>query len=68
MALPWEPKASPAQRVALGEEGQRMSELSPPGGSEGYGACDDEGGGSDVSKLDNALACVDDFVSQKLGL
>ena len=26
------------------------------------------GGGSDVSKLDNALACVDDFVSQKLGL
>ncbi len=36
-----------------------MSELSPPGGSEGYGACGDE---------DNALACVDDFVSQKLGL
>ena len=26
------------------------------------------GGGSDVSKLDNALACVDDFVSQKLGV
>ena len=26
------------------------------------------GGGTDVSKLDNALACVDDFVSQKLGL
>ena len=26
------------------------------------------GGDSDVSKLDNALACVDDFVSQKLGL
>ena len=26
------------------------------------------GGGTDISKLDNALACVDDFVSQKLGL
>ena len=24
--------------------------------------------GTDISKLDNALACVDDFVSQKLGL
>ena len=26
------------------------------------------GGGSDVSKLDNALACVDDFVAEKLGV
>ena len=26
------------------------------------------GGGTDISKLDNALACVDDFVAQKLGL
>ena len=26
------------------------------------------GGGSGVSKLDNALACVDDFVTQKLEL
>ena len=36
--------------------------------TEQSGLCDDEGGGIDVSKLDNALACVDDFVSQKLGL
>ena len=26
------------------------------------------GGGTDISKLDNALACVDDFVAQKLGV
>ena len=32
------------------------------------GLCADEGGGSDVVKLDDALAAVDNFVAEKLGL
>ena len=69
MALPREPKASPAQRVALGEEeqGSRRS-FRRQAETERSGLCDDEGGGNDVSKLDNALASVDDFVQAKLGL
>ena len=30
------------------------------------GLCGDEGGGSDLLKLDDALAVVDDFVAEKL--
>ena len=45
-----------------------MSELLPLGESEGYGVCDDEGGGSDLSKLDDALAAVDNLVADKLGV
>ena len=36
------------------------------GGDEGCEACSDEGGGSDLLKLDDALAVVDDFVAEKL--
>lgn len=32
------------------------------------GVCADEGGGSDVLKLDDALAAVDNFVAEKLGV
>ena len=72
------------KRVALGEEEQgsvrsfrRQAETKQRGlkvncpmwaREGGLGHCDDEGGGSGVSKLDNALACVDDFVTQKLEL
>ena len=31
------------------------------------GLCDDGGGGTDLLKLDDALASVDDFVAGKLG-
>ena len=37
------------------------------GEPEQSGLCDDEGGGSDLLKLDDALASVDDFVASKLG-
>ena len=36
------------------------------GQDERSGACGDEGGGSDLLKLDDALASVDDFVAEKL--
>ena len=36
------------------------------GRDERSGACGDEGGGSDLLKLDDALASVDDFVAEKL--
>ncbi len=77
-------QGEPSTAGRLGRGGAReRAQFSPPGGNGaertqgelprgaregGLGHCDDEGGGSDVSKLDNALACVDDFVSQKLGL
>ena len=32
------------------------------------GLCADEGGGTDVLKLDDALATIDDFVAGKLGI
>ena len=38
----------------------------PEGLDERSGACADEGGGSDLLKLDDALASVDDFVAEKL--
>ena len=40
----------------------------PPGRPERSGLCGDEGGGSDLLKLDDALAKVDDLVAEKLGL
>ena len=40
----------------------------PTGRPEGSGLCGDEGGGTDVLKLDDALAKVDDLVAEKLGL
>ena len=38
------------------------------GGNGVSGVCADEGGGSDVVKLDDALAAVDNFVAEKLGV
>ena len=38
------------------------------GGNGMSGVCADEGGGSDVLKLDDALAAVDNFVAEKLGV
>ena len=35
-------------------------------GTEQSGLCDDEGGGTNVLKLDDALASMDDFVAEKL--
>ena len=34
--------------------------------AEPSGLCDDEGGGTNVLKLDDALASMDDFVAEKL--
>ena len=45
-----------------------MGEGWPPGRPERSGLCGDEGGGSDVLKLDDALAKVDGLVAEKLGL
>ena len=36
------------------------------GRPDGSGLCDDEGGGTNVLKLDDALASMDDFVAEKL--
>ena len=63
----WGPRRSPAKRVRWGEEEQgsgcsfcRQTEAEPSG------LCDDEGGGTNVLKLDDALASMDDFVAEKL--
>ena len=62
-------QGEPSTAGRLGRGGAReRAQFSPQAGNEAERLCDDEGGGSDMSKLDNALACVDDFVSQKLGL
>ena len=56
--------------VAKGvKAGDIIKAVAPICGGKGGGKPDSAmGGGSDVLKLDNALATVDDFVSQKLGL
>ena len=56
--------------VAKGvKAGDIIKTIAPICGGKGGGKPDSAmGGGSDVVKLDNALAAVDDFVSQKLGL
>ena len=56
--------------VAKGvKAGDIIKAVAPICGGNGGGKPDSAmGGGSDVLKLDNALATVDDFVSQKLGL
>ena len=56
--------------VAKGvKAGDIIKAITPICGGKGGGKPDSAmGGGSDVVKLDNALAAVDDFVSQKLGL
>ena len=56
--------------VAKGAKaGDIIKAITPICGGRGGGKPDSAmGGGSDVVKLDNALAAVDDFVSQKLGL
>ena len=52
-----------------GKAGDIIKAIAPICGGKGGGKPDSAmGGGSDVVKLDNALAAVDDFVSQKLGL
>ena len=58
------------QAVAKGvKAGDIIKAVAPICGGKGGGKPDSAmGGGSDVLKLDNALATVDDFVSQKLGL
>ncbi|WP_417045063.1 hypothetical protein [Dysosmobacter sp.] len=64
--FPRGPRRSPAKRVRWGEEEQRNERVFAAGGNEGCGVCSDEGGGSDLLKLDDALAAVDDFVAEKL--
>lgn len=67
----WDPHRSPAPAGPDGErrrKGAPRSFRRPWAETEQSGLCADEGGGSDVLKLDNALAAVDDFVSQKLGV
>ena len=56
--------------VAKGvKAGDIIRAIAPICGGKGGGKPDSAmGGGSDIVKLDNALAAVDDFVSQKLGL
>ena len=58
------------EAVAKGvKAGDIIKAIAPICGGKGGGKPDSAmGGGSDVVKLDNALAAVDDFVSQKLGL
>jgi len=64
---PWEPGTSPAKRVVLGEETQGSAwRFRRQAEAEQSGFCVDEGGGSDLLKLDDALASVDDFVASKL--
>ena len=63
------PRRGPAERARWGEEAQGSERsFRRRAETELSGLCADEGGGSDVLKLDNALAAVDDFVSQKLGV
>ena len=58
------------EAVAKGvKAGDIIKAVAPICGGKGGGKPDSAmGGGSDVLKLDDALATVDDFVSQKLGL
>ena len=63
--LPRGPRRS--RRLRWGEEEQRNGRAFAAGGGEGCEACTDEGGGSDLLKLDGALAAVDGFVAEKLG-
>ncbi len=58
------------ETVAKGiKAGEVIKAVTAVCGGKGGGKPDSAmGGGSDVSKLDNALACVDDFVMQKLEL
>ena len=57
------------KRAALGEEAQGSAgRFRRQAETELSGLCADEGGGSDVVKLDDALAAVDNFVAEKLGL
>ena len=61
------PGPSPATRVGTGEEPQdSMRRFRRQAESERSWLCGDEGGGSDLLKLDDALASVDDFVAYKL--
>ena len=55
-------------RSLWGEEEQRNGRVFAAGGDEGCVVCSDEGGGSDLLKLDDALAVVDDFVAEKLNI
>mgnify|MGYP005790242455 CR=1 FL=1 len=62
-------QSEPSGAGRFGRGGAReRSEGWPPGRPERSGLCADEGGGSDVLKLDDALAQVDDFVAEKLGV
>ena len=58
------------EAVAKGiKAGDIIKQISAIAGGSGGGKPDSAmGGGKDVTKLDNALAAVDDFVSSKLGL
>ena len=58
------------EAVAKGiKAGDVIKQISAIAGGSGGGKPDSAmGGGKDVTKLDNALAAVDDFVSSKLGL
>ncbi len=67
----WDPHRSPAPAGPMGRGGarERREVFAVLGRKQSRAElCADEGGGSDVLKLDNALAAVDDFVSQKLGV
>ena len=55
-------EAGPVGRGAARER----AEVSPQVEPEQSGLCGDEVGGSDLLKLDDALAVVDDFVAEKL--
>ena len=63
MALHWGPRRAPPGGERSAAEGERPGLV---GRDERSGACGDEGGGSDLLKLDDALASVDDFVAEKL--
>ena len=62
----WGPRRSPTKWVRRGEEEQRNGRVFAVGGNERCVVCYDEGGGTDVLKLDDALASIDDFVAGKL--
>ena len=59
-----------AEAVAQGvKAGELVRFVSSVAGGKGGGKPDSAmGGGSDVLKTDNALAVVDDFVAEKLGI
>ena len=62
-------QSEPSAAGRFGSGGAReRSEGRPPGRPERSGLCDDAGGGSDVLKLDDALAQVDNYVAEKLGM